>query len=548
MMPPPVLTASSPAQFHSKIVLTRERDSASFKIISANLPPTATLTLQWQSMRAPISSPSANFAPSRAEPRPKSGDLVDNWELLLNDDAEKSFPDPRCATRGWAQDTAHAWSGKQSLVPQPNAWLICGPFDLTYARDLLTQFTLLNAIDFGVGISTDGENFSVLKWQTAIPAWSRFDVWANGWSGQPKVWVAFVASPNTWLDDVRVWRYNTPAAVCGNRDAGKKGVHLPSHEIVNGAWYPIIRAGDVQALRGLIAANANWVRLGFRQPDPHSPYSLEQEYDRMIDSLCAAGISVLGLLNQETLVRPIENSPAYRREFTENVWWYATHFKDRVTFWELWNEPNLPNLRIEPRDYAALLVDSYRFLGAAHLNAKLVFGGLGSGWHDSNEYLTQVYSSLNADHGGSRPFDIFALHLYFSDKHPLDPAIYLRAPDQLDATKGDRTIVDKFARTMRQFGDVNRRIWVTEIGWNSAKNERGAPPLAIEQATQAQYLKSSFDILSADAPTIDKIFWYQYHDVIGADGVPGFWGLFGTDKQTPKPSFCAFAAYPIACP
>lgn len=528
--------------------MTRERDAPAFKIISANLPPTITLTGQLQTMRTPIPSPSVNVAPARVESRPKPGDLVDNWELLLNDDVEKAFPDPRCSAHGWVQDTARAASGKQSLVPQPNAWLICGPFDLTHARDLLTQFTVLAASDFGIGISTDGENFTLVKWTTALPAWARFDVWANGWSGYAKIWIAFVASKNVWLDDLRIWRYNTPAVVCGNRDAGKKGVHLPSHESVNGTWYPIIRAGDVQALRGLMLANANWVRLGLRQPDPRSPYTIEQEYDRMIDSLCAAGISVLGLLNQETLAHPFDHSPVYRREFAENVWWYATHFKDRVTFWELWNEPNLPNLRIAPRDYAALLVDAYRFLGAAHLNAKLVFGGLGSGWHDSNDYLTQVYLSLNADHGGSRPFDIFALHLYFSDQHPLDPAIYLRAPDQLDAAQGDRTIVDKFVRTMREFGDVNRKIWVTEIGWNSAKNERGAPPLAIEQATQAQYLKSSFDLLFAGAPVIDKIFWYQYHDVIGADGVPGFWGLFGTDKRTPKPSFCAFASYPKVCP
>jgi hypothetical protein len=546
---PPLLRASLPAPYHAKIVLTRGTSPA-VTLVSSTLPLTATLDLQIQTLRAPMQlSNEKIFARAQTQARPHAGDLVDNWDLLVSEDAEDSS-DARCAARDWLPNDARAWSGKTSLAPKPNAWLICGPFDLSNARDVLTQFMLFaDAKNFSWGISTDGQTFTMLRWNSPAALWVRYDVWANGWDGEARVWLAFVAQSDApvWLDDVRVWRYNSPAVMCGNRDAGNKGVHLPSHELVNAVWYPIVRAGDTQALQGLIDANASWVRLGFRQPDATSPYTIEQEYDRIVDSLCAAGISVLGLLNQESLPQPLSDAPAYRQAFAKNVWWYAVHFKQRIKFWELWNEPNLPTLRIAPQTYAALLTESYRALGAGNAQAKLIFGGLGSAWNDSNEYLDQVYFYLNREQGGARPFDAFALHLYFGDKYALDPAIYLRASDQMDATQGDRTIIDKFARTMTKYGDVTRKIWVTEIGWNSSKNEKNAPPLAIEQATQAQYLKTSFDILLNEARGIAKIFWYQYHDVIGADRVPGFWGLYGTDKRTPKPALCAFAVYPKDC-
>ncbi len=552
---PRLLTTPSPTH-QIKIIFARNRDAT---LVSSNLPPTTTLSLQTQSLASPITPwmPMQTFARADPPPRPAPGDFVDNWELVLSDDAENNFPDPRCVAHDWQLDAERAWSGKQSLTPKQNAWLICGPFDFTHTRDALMQFNLVfervDANDFlGVGVSTDGKNFSTIQWLASVPVWSRFDVWATGWDGAPRVWFALISSspttsPRLWVDDWRIWRYQSPALTCGKRDPGNKGVHLPSHEVVGSAWYPIIRAGDTLALQGLIAANAHWVRLGLRPPDPASPYTIEQEFDRMVDSLCAAGMGVLGLMNHESLSAPFADTPTYRQTFVQQLEWYARHFKDRITFWELWNEPNLPTFQLSPRYYAAFLTEAYRALGAANAEAKLVFGGLASGWNDSNDYLDQVYFYLNHEQGGARPFDVLALHLYFGTRYALDPAIYLRAPDQMDATQGDRTLVDKFARTMKRYGDVSRPIWITEIGWNSAKNERGALSLAIESTTQAYYLKTSFDLLFANAPMVEKIFWYQYHDVVLPNGEPGFWGLYASDKRTAKPAFCAFAAYPQAC-
>lgn len=545
---PRLLTTPSPF-YQSKLVLKRNGDVA---IVSANLSPTATLSLQTQTLTSPIALLAQTFART-STPRPAPGDLVDNWELLVSDDTENAFPDPRCRVHDWQTDVTQAWSGKQSLTPKQNAWLICGPFDFTHTRDALVQFVFQSeqANNFFVGVSTDGKIFTAIQWLASVPTWSRFDVWATGWDGSPKVWFALISSgittsPRIWVDDWRIWRYQSPAITCAHRDAGNKGVHLPSHEIVDGLWYPIIRPGDTLALQGLIKANAQWVRLGLRPPDPASSYTIEQEFDRMVDSLCAAGINVLGLMNHESLLIPFADTPTYRQEFARHLRWYAIHFKNRIANWELWNEPNLPTFHFSPRSYAALLTEAYRAIGAANTDAHLLFGGLASGWHDSNDYLDQVYFYLNREQGGARPFDALALHLYFGARHSLDPAIYLRAPDQMDARQGDRTIVDKFARTMRRYGDVRRPIWITEIGWNSAKDVLGATGLTIDQPTQAEYLKKSFDLLF-NVSGVAKIFWYQYHDVISSDGVPGFWGLYATDKQTAKPALCVFAVYPQAC-
>jgi hypothetical protein len=50
--------------------------------------------------------------------------------------------------------------------------------------------------------------------------------------------------------------------------------------------YPVIRAGDVQVVQGLMAAGAHWVRLPILQNNTVAID--EQGYDRMVDTLCNA--------------------------------------------------------------------------------------------------------------------------------------------------------------------------------------------------------------------------------------------------------------------
>ena len=198
------------------------------------------------------------------------------------------------------------------------------------------------------------------------------------------------------MDTLEVWRYNTPAQTWGSLDPGDKGIVLHPYEWINDIEYPIIRAGDTLAADKLANAGVHWVRIVFQE---RSGLVRQQDYDRMVDTLCANGMSVLGVINHETLVRQDYNdetvAEAYREEFTSAAEFTAKRFAGRITYWEVWNEPNLAEgPYVDPVRYAPLLNDTSQAIKSANSQAQIVFGGLASAWEDSSLYFQQVYQEL----------------------------------------------------------------------------------------------------------------------------------------------------------
>jgi hypothetical protein len=331
-----------------------------------------------------------------------------------------------------------------------------------------------------------------------------------------------------------------------------------------------------------MAADAKWVRLPFLQKDGYAVD--EQAYDRMVDTLCNAGISVLGMINHETLTRPLSEADndataaSYRQEFANQAGWLAGYFTGRVKYWEVWNEPAV-TARLSESHYAALLTHTSNSIKSANPEAKVLFAGLEHAWNSYNNYFAEVYNRLDNEQGRARPFDIFAIHPYRDANYSQDPSVYMVQPGEMP-DPSDRTIIDKFVRTMEANGDSDKKVWITEVGWNSALGEPNALPLVVDKTTQASYLQKGFDILLNQARSVDKVFWYKYQDEItqmsapnfnrlmtGEDwrirhpvadpfdystlsvAVPGFWGLYThISKLDPKPSRCAFQYYPQRCP
>jgi len=302
--------------------------------------------------------------------------LVDNWEPLFEEDFEATFPQGPCAVydvsndgfeRTWGKDnfrfSTGSWAGwpasagADSVDPAVSnypadldSWLICGPFNLSYAQDFLVNFNRwmeINDADdhFFVGASTDGSTFRGLNW-SGVSNWSTYHIWFQGVAGDDSVWVGWQfysdgdgdQAAGVWLDALEVWRYNTPTQTCGSLDPGAKGIVLNPYEWLDNEELPIIRADDTVAADKLALAGVHWVRMVFRQRDSIVRH---QEYDRIVETLCARGISVLGVVNHETLVRQDFNDPAsavdYRHEFTGTVGFIADRYAGRVTYWEVWN-------------------------------------------------------------------------------------------------------------------------------------------------------------------------------------------------------------------
>lgn len=555
------------------------------------------------------------------------GSLVDNWEKVASENFEAAFPQSPCVVqdtspdgyeRYWGADDGKPYtgllggwpakggidgidpSGTYSYPRNLDSWLVCGPFDLSQADKFYVEFANTLATRdtddyFFFGVSTDGSNFSGTSWTGEIEnTWIYHREHIQGVTGNSSVWVAWLfhsdgdthRDDGSWLDDITVWRYNTPTVTCGSLDPGNKGVVLEPYDAPG---VPTIRLDDVRALQGLIAADVKWVRLGFKHLNGFVEW---QDYDRMIDSLCANGIAVLGLVNHETIDRTDFNDDAsaaeYRVEFTSRVGFATNYFTNRVTHWEVWNEENYLNgAFVSPRLYAYLLNDTYQVIKNTNPNAQVIFGGLDSAWDNAFNYFVQVYQTLNNELGGVAPFNYFAVHPYTDGREPtghgVEPEVYLHAVDF-----PYNTILDKFMETMADQGDDTKSVWVTEIGWNSSLGSPDAPPclshILVTEPDQATYLKTSFDILFNEVDywnypglsAMKTVIWYQYMDVgleeedvcppptssmgwkgnlsagyfpqePGVGVVDWWYGLYQGDKTGPKDAWCAFFAYPMLC-
>ncbi len=563
-----------------------------------------------------------------------AGDFVDNWETLVQDNFEGTFPITSSYVisegtfygplqgRLWGQDTLHAVSGVKSIWPArggPNgldpatnnyppgldSWLVCGPYDFTNAQYVQVNFEFWREFtdpnDFmAVVYSNDGASWPGViypglnplpppQWVTQTLSFPISGL--QQIEGQPQVWVAIVFRSNTdnntgkgvWVDDLRIWRYNKPLTTCATLDLGNKAVNISAYDTVNNVIYPTIRAGDTQVVQGLMAAGAHWARLPILQ---NNAVSIDdQAYDRMVDTLCNAGISTMLLFDHESLTRSVSDADndttaaSYRTDFANRANALATHFKGRVKYWQVWNEP-VAVVKLSDSHYAALLTQTANSIKTADPNAKVVAAGLDHAWNVQNNYLIQVYLKLNQEQNGARPFDVFAVHPYNDNQqYSMNPVGYMHAITEMNVALGDKTIVDKFVRTMETNQDTGKKVWISEVGWNSSLGAQNAPWFAVSETTQAFYLQHGFDILFNEARSVDKVFWFKYLDenvqtnaptfiriqngeewllrhpdlqVYAPSSpsliVPGWWGLYRTTKLDAKPSRCAFLYYPQRCP
>ena len=331
-----------------------------------------------------------NPAPDPTLPSPNGGpssameviDITDRWRERYADDLEGSFPDSKCKVRAdgpqrlWGQTTppvgVGALSGEQAIWPAfdgadgldpvlpypPNmdSWLTCGPY-YGNAEKILIRFGRWLATDdkedfLLVGISPDDHWYRGVKWY-GREDWTRQNLYITQVKDLEFFWIsfAFISDDTTndgagaWIDDIELWRYNTPSAKCGVRPLAppsSKGLHLPAYDPTAGETLPMIRSGDTLALEGLREAGSYWTRLGV----VHQGNGIVdlRAYDRMIDTLCDRGaINTLLIINHETLSRSDwQTDPtAYRGEFAQTAAFLVRHFQDRVKYFEIWNEPNL---------------------------------------------------------------------------------------------------------------------------------------------------------------------------------------------------------------
>jgi hypothetical protein len=238
--------------------------------------------------------------------------------------------------------------------------------------------------------------------------------------------------------------------------------------------------------------------------------------DRAIDDERARGLDIVGQLDYTAgwaagSSAPISYNPPpldlWQRYVTQTV----TRYKDRVSAWQVWNEPNNPTFWTGTKEqYAQLLQVTYDTIKRIDPGAKVLgpaITGVDESWLDAMPW---------------DKFDVLALHMYV-------PPAFLNDQGYSYYAQGLPNLKSLVARR------GTKPIWITEFGYSSAQ---GAQPWYVgDEKLQARYLTAYIaETLAYPGLNIERVLPYALND----DAPGGGFGLTRHDWSSRKPAYDAY--------
>jgi hypothetical protein len=171
-------------------------------------------------------------------------------------------------------------------------------------------------------------------------------------------------------------------------------------------------------------------------------------------------------------------------------------YGDRISNWEIWNEPNLPLFwghTVDAAGYTELLRAAYIAIKSVQPNSTVVAAGLSRSMGDNAPpiFMAAMYAA-----GAKGYFDAAAMHPYvFQGGLSVDPQNGWSDVARVHDVMGDN-------------GDGNKKIWMTELGAPTSS------PSA-EGVTEQEQIRQISDILWASSQTgySGPAFIYSIRDV-----------------------------------
>jgi hypothetical protein len=310
----------------------------------------------------------------------------------------------------------------------------------------------------------------------------------------------------------------------------------------NTKWMPLMAAAGVSMFRD----NEEWHGVERER----GVYKLDPVTERMIDEGRALGMEPLFILGYENkLYENILDTDGY----IAHALWLMDHFKGRIKYWQVWNEPmNFWFRKVyggawngkekdgsdSPwvKEYAAFITKAARALKAAHPEAILITGTSGPADLRLLGHYPEMWEHI----------DVLAIHPY---PYRLPPELQpyggekLRERDGVSLAGPDHSfasMIGIYRDALKKLGKPDMPIWVTEVGYTTGLLRKPNGPWAgMTEQAQAIY-NSRFGILSASLG-VDKTFFFCLLDY-GDDpyDTENRFGFLRRDGS-PRPAYHALA-------
>jgi hypothetical protein len=177
-----------------------------------------------------------------------------------------------------------------------------------------------------------------------------------------------------------------------------------------------------------------------------------ETHDRIVERQNQHHLRPLGLLLYDVAwARPAHQHMEAWLTYVEKT---VTRYRDRVRYWEVWNEPNLLRFWENPdgADYAALLKATYQKIKEIDPELTVVYAGV------SGIPLSYIEKSLEA--GAAEAFDGLAFHPYRGKFNSMELiASYC-------------TEIGDLKRLLAKYNAGDRELWITEMGLSTSQTLR----------------------------------------------------------------------------
>lgn len=274
----------------------------------------------------------------------------------------------------------------------------------------------------------------------------------------------------------------------------------------------------------LSEAGVAFVRMDFLWDDIEpAPGKFDfTKYDRIVEVLSRRNIKILGLLSYNAVwAAEYWNSAPDPVKFTRYAEAVVRRYKGQVKYWEIWNEPDEQGYWRQQdgmKAYTELLKQVYPALKAVDPTSVVLMGGVS---HTIPFSLKNIYRN-----GGKPYFDAVNFHPFVDPRSP-------SAPELL------RGIYQSVLRTMEEYDDGAKEIWITEIGCPGVKGDAdsgwwlGRAPSEEEQAAWVR--KVYAEMLGWQG--VRKVFWAFFRDTPNHfQNAIDYFGLIRNDFSK-KPAF-----------
>lgn len=263
-----------------------------------------------------------------------------------------------------------------------------------------------------------------------------------------------------------------------------------------------------------------------------------------------------------TIIARIDNPPAWSRaqgneigphappdnfdDYGDFVAAVVERYRGRITYFQLWNEPNIypewGEQRPNPEAFTRLLCTGYERAKEANPSAIILAPALGptiAVYGRDRDLNDLIYLQRMYDSGAGDCFDVFSAQGYGLRSSPAD--------QRLQPLRINYTHPLYLRDILVKNGDAHKPVWISESGWNAVTDDllAGAEPtygqVTLDQ--QARYAVELYERARTDWPWVGVInYWFLKEPAPYNDQQYYYFRLMEPDF-TPYPAWDALTAY-----